>query len=124
MLHVDGMNHDSELCRIELLTKEDMRKVLAPLFDRDDDDDVINDIGLAWFELNVEQGGLDLLEHAMEDDPNNTDWIPHEMGKRVRNQSEGGRSQAEGPSRGLRVGNASFQGFPEGKGHTGMRQPL
>jgi hypothetical protein len=75
--------------RIELLTEEDALKILAPLFDRDDDDDGINDIGLAWDELDVEQGGINLIEHAMEEDPTDTDWIPPEMCKRVRNRSEG-----------------------------------
>jgi hypothetical protein len=76
--------------RLELLTEEDALKILAPLFDQDDDDDDgIDDVGLAWDELDVEDGGMGLLEHAMEDDPNDTDWIPPEMRKRVQRRSEG-----------------------------------
>jgi hypothetical protein len=83
------IHYDSELHRIEVLTEEDALKILVPLFDCDEDDDGINDIGLEWDELAVEEGGLDLLEHAIDNNPKDTDWIPPEMRKRVRDRSEG-----------------------------------
>jgi hypothetical protein len=65
-------------------------KILAPLFNQDDnDDDGIDDVGLVWDELDVEDGGMGLLEHVMEDDPNDTDWIPPEMQKQVQHRSKG-----------------------------------
>jgi hypothetical protein len=76
------------------VTELDTLKILVALFDREDDEDGVNECGFAWDDLEQEEGGLDVLEMEMEEDPDDKEWIPPELRARIAKQREPGASQA------------------------------
>jgi hypothetical protein len=67
------------------LMDEDIMKVMLAWFEGLDKDEgkEDEDTGLGWSELEDEEGGLDMLQIAMDDDPCDLDWLPSEKRKRV-----------------------------------------
>jgi hypothetical protein len=54
-------------------TEEDALKIIAPLFDQEDDEDEENEDDIAWDETAGEQGSEDLVSMMLDEDPDDSD---------------------------------------------------
>jgi hypothetical protein len=64
-------------------------KIIAPLFDLEDEEDEEIEGDLAWDEIAGDEGCDDLVSMMLDKDPTDEDWIPPELRKRVKLPTKG-----------------------------------
>jgi hypothetical protein len=66
-----------------IFTEEDSLKAIASYFENFDDSNEDEDASMELEELEDEEGGMDMIQMAIDDDPKDLDWIPPSLQKHV-----------------------------------------
>jgi hypothetical protein len=72
-----------------LVTEDDGLKAIVGYFEDLEDSDDDDDGALEIEELQDEEGGLDMIQMAIDDDPKDMDWLPPRLRHRVQDRIAG-----------------------------------